>query len=141
MIQFVSNRVFLRLAWIQLGSAPDDSRLYCPESKAKETVKYIYTCCRRCAWTEADNQSLPKSLGLTEREWERCPLLKLRYTGQGHPSLRLTTLTKKDCRLNTTTFWTPFFFKQSWEKKQQTQHTHKKIDTGNRPSTREWTVA
>lgn len=42
MIQFVSNKVLLRLIWIQPASATDKSRCCSPKSTAGGAIKYIY---------------------------------------------------------------------------------------------------
>lgn len=86
MIQFVSNKVFfLRLAWIQPRSATDRTgQRYIPVY----TMDQMFSVCSR-------NLNWPRTKGQRDRqreiERERCPLLKLRYTRQGHPSLQLQT--------------------------------------------------
>lgn len=110
MIQFVSNKVLLCLTRIPLGSAADACAKWTPG----ESVKYIYNkhvwftdvqmfsvCSRYQSWPEVKGP---------EREGEkRCPLLKLRYTRQGDPSLQLQLWPKyTDVISNkTTVFQTP----------------------------------
>lgn len=90
------------------------------KSAAGESVKYIYNThvwftVPRCSRSVADTRVDPKQRARErERKRERCPLLKLRYTRQGHPSLQLqlqppTTKILMSSQIRRQSFRHPFF--------------------------------